>query len=77
MLFVCFAMLGLGLGSVAVSGTVVDPETKDRLENLLEWHLGLLLTGGFVLHALLLRRASHWQGVATGLGPETSAQYTP
>lgn len=55
MLAVCVAMLAVGLGSVAVSGTVDDPDTKDRLENLLEWHLGLLLTAWFALHAALLR----------------------
>ena len=55
MLAVCAGMLALGLGSVAVSGTVEHPDVKDRLENLLEWHLGVLLTAWFVLHAGVLR----------------------
>ena len=54
---VCVAMLALGLASVAVSGTVTDPDTKDRLENLLEWHLGVLLTAWFVLEARAMRNA--------------------
>ena len=54
---VCVAMLALGLASVAVSGTVTDPDLKDRLENLLEWHLGVLLTAWFVLEARTMRRA--------------------
>ena len=54
---VCIAMLAVGLASVGVSGLVEHPDTKDRLENLLEWHLGLLLTAWFLLHALLWRRA--------------------
>src|SRR5688572_25557643 len=52
---VCVGMLALGLGSVAVSAAVEHPDIKDRLENLLEWHLGLLLTAWFALHAALLR----------------------
>jgi hypothetical protein len=54
----CVAMLAVGLASVAVSGWIELPDTKDRLENLLEWHLGVLLTGWFLLHALLWRRAA-------------------
>ena len=53
---VCVAMLGLGLASVAVSATVTEPDAKDRLENLLEWYLGLLLTAWFLLHAAAWRR---------------------
>jgi hypothetical protein len=47
-LVVALAMLALGLGSVATGALVADADLKDRLENLLEWQLGLWLTAMFV-----------------------------
>ncbi len=56
MLIVSVAMLVVGLGNTAAAYLVADETLKDRLENLLEWHLGLLMTGWFLLHAALWRR---------------------
>ena len=57
MLGVSIAMLVVGLANTAASYLVADEGLKDRLENLLEWHLGLLMTGWFLLHAALWRRS--------------------
>ena len=51
----CVAMLGIGLANVALPA-LVDAPTKDRLENVLEWNLGLLMSAWFVVHAVLWRR---------------------
>ncbi len=59
---VCVAMLLLGLGSVATSGLVADPDTKDRLENVLEWWFGFLLALWFLLEARVARLASGRSG---------------
>lgn len=53
---VCAGMLLLGLGNVAASALVVDPVLKDRIENALEWQLGVLLVAWFALQAALWRR---------------------
>jgi hypothetical protein len=50
-LVVALAMLALGLASVATGALVGDAGFKDRLENLLEWQLGLWLTAMFVAWA--------------------------
>lgn len=57
MLIVSVAMLVVGLANTAASYLVADERLKDRLENLLEWHLGLLMTGWFLLQAVLWRRS--------------------
>lgn len=59
MLAICIAMLVLGLGNVAASALVEDAGLKDRIENVLEWHLGVLLVGWFVLQAWLWRRSGY------------------
>lgn len=56
MLIVSVGMLVLGLGNTAAAYLVGDEALKDRLENLLEWQLGLLMTGWFLLQAALWRR---------------------
>lgn len=56
MLAIALALLALGLGSTAVTGLVDDELLKDQLENLMEWHLGLLVCAWFVVNALLWRQ---------------------
>jgi hypothetical protein len=57
MVGICVAMLALGLGNVIASLALMDDVLKDRLENALEWQLGLLLVAWFVLQAVLWKRA--------------------
>ncbi len=49
-------MLLLGLANVVAGAVVVDEDFKDRIENVLEWHLGWLLAAWYLLHAWLWRR---------------------
>lgn len=49
---VCICMLLLGVANVIAGFVVDDPATRDRIENALEWQLGLLLVGWFALLAL-------------------------
>ncbi len=56
-LLVALGMLVLGLASVTASALVADPAFKDRIENLLEWQLGLWLTAMFAAWAWAWRRA--------------------
>lgn len=51
LLVVALGMLALGLASTAVSYLVIDGLLKDRLENALEWQLGLWLTAMFLAFA--------------------------
>lgn len=44
-------MLLLGIGNVAAGALVADAGLKDRIENVLEWQLGLLLAAWYLLHA--------------------------
>lgn len=53
---ICVAMLALGVMNVAASAFVADADLRDRIENVLEWQLGLLLVGWFILQALCWRR---------------------
>ncbi len=46
-LAVALVLLALGLASVTTSALVADADFKDRLENVLEWQLGLWLTAMF------------------------------
>lgn len=57
MLVLCAAMLALGLCNVIAGATLEDAALRDRWENALEWQLGLLLVGWFLLQAVLWKRA--------------------
>jgi hypothetical protein len=65
MLAVALLMLALGLANVATGALVDDGGLKDRIENVLEWHLGWLLAAWYLLHAWLWRRL----GVALAFAP--------
>lgn len=56
LLAVALGMLALGLASVAVSLGVDERELRNRLENILEWQLGLWLTAMFLVFAWHWRR---------------------
>ena len=62
-LVIALAMLALGLGSVISRVLVDDPLLKDRLENLLEWQLGLWLTAMFAAWAWA------WRGLRWEIRP--------
>lgn len=47
----CVAMLGLGVGNVVTGALIADDALRDRIENALEWQLGLLLVGWHLLLA--------------------------
>lgn len=64
MLATCLLMLLPGLGNVAASAGVDDPLLKDRLENALEWQLGVLLVGWYLLQARLWWRSGYRLGFA-------------
>ncbi len=57
MIAIALAMLALGIGYTAVANTMGDPELKDRMENLLEWHIGLLMTAWYLLQTAIWRRS--------------------
>jgi hypothetical protein len=63
-LTISMAMLALGLGYTAVANGFEDPQLKDRMENLLEWHIGALMTAWYLLLARVWRR----EGFALGFG---------
>lgn len=69
MLWVCIAMLALGLGSTAASALIVSAEWKDRVENALEWDLGALLVVWFALQGWLWRRSGYGIGFSAGTPP--------
>lgn len=56
LLVVAVGMLALGLANVVVSLAVADGELRSRIENVLEWQLGLWLTAMFALMAWRWRR---------------------
>lgn len=56
MLALCAVLLALGLASVAARGLVTDPELKDRIEDMLEWHMATLLDAWMLALAFLWRR---------------------
>lgn len=62
-LAISLVMLALGLGYTAVANGFDDPELKDRMENLLEWHIAALMTAWYLLLAWVWRR----EGFALGL----------
>lgn len=59
MVSICGLMLAVGVGSVAASALVHDPLLKDRIENALEWQLGVLLVGWYLSQAWLWRRSGY------------------
>lgn len=56
MLGICVAMLVLGVTHVVVAALIGGSALQDRLENVFEWHLGVLLVGWFLVHARLWRQ---------------------
>lgn len=53
MTVICIAMLALGVTNVIADALMTDADLQDRLENALEWQLGVLLVGWYGVHALL------------------------
>ncbi len=53
---ICVAMLMLGLGNVAAGALVGDHDLRDRIENALEWQLGLLMVGWYAMLARAWKR---------------------
>jgi hypothetical protein len=53
MLALCTVLLALGLASVAARGLVADPALKDRIEDMLEWHMATLLVAWMLALAFL------------------------
>jgi hypothetical protein len=66
MLAINLIMLALGVSYTAVANTFADADLKDRMENMLEWHIGLLMTGWYVLQAAVWRRSRY--RIAFGVG---------
>lgn len=64
MIATCVLMLATGVGNVAASVLVGDPDLKDRAENALEWQLGALLVAWYLLQARLWWRSGYRAGVA-------------
>jgi hypothetical protein len=65
-LAISLVMLVLGLGYTAVANGFDDPELKDRMENLLEWHIGALMTAWYLLLAWVWRREGFALGFSFG-----------
>lgn len=63
-------MLMLGVGNVVAGAVVVDEGLKDRIENVLEWHLGWLLAAWYLLHAWLWRVRGAELGFVAGRRPD-------
>lgn len=57
MAVICVWMLLLGIANVVAGVVLDDAGLRDRLENALEWQLGLLLVGWFAVLALAWWRA--------------------
>lgn len=62
MLAVCVTMLALGVGNTVMKASVADAVLADRIENTLEWHLGVLLVAWYVLQAAVWRRSGYGVG---------------
>ncbi len=56
MQWICVLMLMLGVFNTVATELIDDPAFHDRLENALEWQLGLLLVTWFAMQALAWRR---------------------
>ncbi len=52
----CLAMLALGVAKLAGDVAIADPGRLDRFADALEWQLGLLLAGWYLLQAWHWRR---------------------
>lgn len=65
MQLLCLAMLAIGVVHVAAMGLFGGTAFQDRLENALEWQIGLLLVLWFVQHAQVWRRDGY--ALATGI----------
>lgn len=52
---ICLLMLAMGVAFTVAKATLHDEALRNRLENALEWQLGLLLVVWFVLQALAWR----------------------
>lgn len=63
LLVVALAMLALGIASTVASATLAGEAARDRVENVLEWQLGLWLTTMFALVAW------RWRASAFVLSP--------
>jgi hypothetical protein len=50
------ALLAIGVSSVVIAYVVEEPEARDGWRNVLEWHLGLWMTGIYAVLAWLWRR---------------------
>ena len=62
---ICVWMLLLGVANVIAGVALADDALRNRVENALEWQLGLLLVGWFALLALAWTQAAlHWQSIA-------------
>ncbi|GGD53559.1 hypothetical protein [Pseudoxanthomonas indica] len=65
MAVICVWMLLLGVANVIAGLALVDEVLRDRVENALEWQLGLLLVGWFALLALAWKQAAlRWHSIA-------------
>lgn len=59
----CVWMLSLGVANVMAGVVVDDTVLRDRIENALEWQLGLLLVGWFALLGVAWKRGGvRWMG---------------
>ena len=67
MTVLCLAMLALGVAKLAGDATIVDPDRLDRFADALEWQLGLLLAGWYLLQAW------HWRNEQVELSFERGA----
>ncbi len=56
---ICLAMLALGVTNVVADATMADAVRQDRLENVLEWHLGVLLVAWYLAHAWVWRGSGY------------------
>ncbi|MDQ3495119.1 MAG: hypothetical protein M3485_06255 [Pseudomonadota bacterium] len=56
---ICIAMLALGVTNVVADATMADAVRQDRLENVLEWHLGVLLVAWYLAHAWVWRGSGY------------------
>ncbi|CAN5604907.1 hypothetical protein BH23PSE2_BH23PSE2_08170 [soil metagenome] len=65
---ICIAMLALGVTNVVADATMADAARQDRLENALEWHLGVLLVAWYVAQALLWRSSGFDVAIRRGAG---------
>lgn len=59
LLAICVLMLALGLANTVAKAVLGNTDLQDRLENALEWQLGLLQAAWFVAQAWLWRRSGY------------------